>query len=229
MLVHRIDHEERVGEALHVLDAPKSTVHLAALPLEPDTFLLGQMRLLIAEGRLDVFEALNRFADGTEVGHGPAQPPVIHVEHSAALGLLADSVLSLTLGAHEKHVAPVGREIADELGGVAEIVQCLLQVDDVDTVPLAENERLHLRVPTPCLVPEMYSGFEQLLHLNFGHGTLPYLLENWKRLRALGCPGFFRSTLRASRVRKPTDFSFGRSSALNSSRAREMPWRIAPA
>ena len=229
MLVHRVDDEERVGEALHILDAAKSTVHLAALPLEPDAFLLGQVRFLVAEGRLDVLEALNRFADGTEVGHGSAQPPVIHVKHPAAFGFLADGVLSLTLGTHEEHVAPVGREIANELGGVAEIVQRLLQVDDVNSIPLAENERLHLRVPTPCLVPEVYSGFEQLLHLDIRHKTLPYLLENWKRLRALGCPGFFRSTLRASRVRKPTDFNFGRSSALNSSRAREMPWRIAPA
>ena len=31
-----------------------------------------------------------------------------------------------------------------------------------------------------------------------------YLTEGWKRLRALGRPGFLRSTSRASRVMKPS-------------------------
>jgi ribosomal protein S2 len=33
-----------------------------------------------------------------------------------------------------------------------------------------------------------------------------YLFENWKFLRAPGCPGFLRSTFLASRVRNPRDF-----------------------
>jgi hypothetical protein len=30
------------------------------------------------------------------------------------------------------------------------------------------------------------TGLQQLFHLNAGHETLPYLFENWNRLRALG-------------------------------------------
>src|SRR5690606_29254364 len=40
----------------------------------------------------------------------------------------------------------------------------------------------------------------------------PQRLENWKRFLAPGCPYFFLSTTRASRVRKPAFFSCWRSS-----------------
>src|SRR5215211_5872452 len=53
--------------------------------------------------------------------------------------------------------------------------------------------------------------------------------ENWGALRALCSPAFFRSTIRASRVRKPARFSGTRSSGSASTSARAMPWRTAPA
>src|SRR5262250_2602893 len=61
------------------------------------------------------------------------------------------------------------------------------------------------------------------------HHVLDYLLLNWKRLRAPFCPYFLRSLPRASRERKPSTFSFLRSSTLNSSSARAMPILSAPA
>jgi hypothetical protein len=53
--------------------------------------------------------------------------------------------------------------------------------------------------------------------------------ENWKRLRAPGCPYFFRSFIRGSRVSIPARFSWSLSSVLNSRSALAMPWRTAPA
>ena len=50
---------------------------------------------------------------------------------------------------------------------------------------------------------------------------------NWKRRRAFGCPGFLRSTLRASRVRKPCCFSVFLSSAFTFTSARAMAKRSA--
>mgnify|MGYP003598032097 CR=1 FL=1 len=47
--------------------------------------------------------------------------------------------------------------------------------------------------------------------------------EYWKRLRAPGWPGFLRSFLRASRVRKPARFSVGRRSASDAISARATP------
>jgi hypothetical protein len=38
----------------------------------------------------------------------------------------------------------------------------------MDPVPIAEDVRLHLRVPAVGLVAEMGSGLEQLLHADVG-------------------------------------------------------------
>ncbi len=224
-----IDHEQGVRQLLHLLDAAQRSLHLPPLPLETDPLLLGQQRLLVAEGRLDLLEAIDRAADGLEVGHGATEPTVVHVEHPTPSGLLADCILGLPLGAHEEDVAPGGSEIAHELAGLLEVLQRLLQIDDVNTVALAEDVRLHLGVPPASLVTEVNPCLEQLLHLDRSHKPSPYRLENWKRLRAFGCPYFLRSTFLASRVRSPADFRRGRSSGLNSRRARAIPWRIAPA
>ena len=112
---------------------------------------------------------------------------LVHVEHPATNRLFADRILSLPLGPDKEHVVPVGREIADKLRCLVEVVQGLLEVDNVNAVALAEDERLHLRIPAPSLMPEVDTRFEQFLHLNRSHElVLPYRFENWKRLRALG-------------------------------------------
>src|SRR5207249_646855 len=56
-----------------------------------------------------------------------------------------------------------GDTLLDEVESAREQRHRLRQVDDVDTVPLAENVRLHPRVPAVGLVTEVCSGFEQLL------------------------------------------------------------------
>src|SRR6185295_19076771 len=56
-----------------------------------------------------------------------------------------------------------------------------------------------------------------------------YRFENWNRLRAPFCPYFLRSLILGSRVTRPACLRAGRRSALNSSSARVMPCRIAPA
>src|SRR5581483_9696190 len=57
----------------------------------------------------------------------------------------------------------------------------------------------------------------------------PYRLLNWNRFRAPFWPYFLRSLARGSRRRKPSDFSFPRSSGLKRISARAMPMRTAPA
>ena len=43
-----------------------------------------------------------------------------------------------------------------------ELPRGLIEIDDVNLVPLFENERLHLRVPTLGLVAKVDPCFEQL-------------------------------------------------------------------
>ena len=112
---------------------------------------------------------------------------MVHVEHPAAHGLLADGILRLSLGSDKKHIVTVGRKVANEHGRFVEVVQGFLQIHDVDPIAFAKDERLHLRVPPPSLVSKVHTRLEQLLHLNRSHvPCLPYRFENWKRLRALG-------------------------------------------
>jgi hypothetical protein len=51
-----------------------------------------------------------------------------------------------------------------ELGGVLEHRQRFFQVDDVDLVAMAEDERGHLGVPEAGLVSEMDTGFQHFAH-----------------------------------------------------------------
>jgi len=75
---------------------------------------------------------------------------------------------------YEQDLTAAGREIAHEVVRVLDARQGLLQVDDVDAVPLHEDEALHLRVPTACLVPEVNAGLQELFHGDNGHVGLPF-------------------------------------------------------
>ena len=115
---------------------------------------------------------LSRSIDGRMVWKLVSIPPsqrLLHVEHPAALGLFAHDILGLLLGADEQHRAALRGEIAHEVVGLAEHLDGLLQVDDVDAVAGAEDVRLHLRVPAAGLMAEVNSGLQQLLHADFGH------------------------------------------------------------
>ena len=56
-----------------------------------------------------------------------------------------------------------------------------------------------------------------------------YLFENWKRFLAFGRPYFFRSTIRGSRVSRPSALSAARNASSASTSARATPSWIAPA
>ena len=68
----------------------------------------------------------------------------------------------------------VGGQVADELLGLAEQLDRLAQVDDVDAVALAEDELLHLRVPALRLVAEVDASLQQFLHRNSGQASSKY-------------------------------------------------------
>ena len=134
--------------------------------VERGALLLRHLLLGVAEDRLDLLEALDRLADGGEVGERAAQPAVVHVEHAAAVGLLENGILRLALGADEQDALALGREVGDERGSFLEELERLLQVDDVDPVALAEDVLLHLRIPALGLMTEVNASFQKLFHRN---------------------------------------------------------------
>src|SRR4029453_9799221 len=100
-----------------------------------------------------------------------AETALVHVEHAAAAGLLEHGLLGLLLGPDEEPRPAPFRQIAHEAVGLAELLEGLLKVDDVNAVALTENVLLHLRVPALGLMAEVHSGLEQLLHRQGSHGS----------------------------------------------------------
>src|SRR5207247_9389801 len=91
--------------------------------------------------------------------------------HLAALRVRADDVAGLALRADKEKRAAVGGELARELERLLVHRQGLLEVDDVNLVAVAEDERRHLRIPVPGLMSEMDPGFQHLTHRH-RHSTL---------------------------------------------------------
>jgi hypothetical protein len=86
------------------------------------------------------------------------------VEGAAPFRFFNDRLLGLFLGAYKKDVFVPGSRVLNEIVGFFEHFQCLLQIDNVDTVSRPENVRFHLGVPAFCLVSEMDAGFQQLFN-----------------------------------------------------------------
>jgi hypothetical protein len=66
-----------------------------------------------------------------------------------------------------------GGQISDNSLQLLEHSHGLLEIDNVDAVPGAENVRLHLRIPAAGLVTEVHSGLQQLFHRTLAHAYAP--------------------------------------------------------
>src|SRR5580692_4503057 len=92
---------------------------------------------------------------------------MIDVEHSAAVGFLGHRFLRLALGSQEKNGLAAAALLAYKAGSLAKQLQCLLQVNDVNSISFAEDIFLHLRVPAAGLMAEMNSSLQQFFHRYF--------------------------------------------------------------
>ena len=70
--------------------------------------------------------------------------------------LAAGFIIHVVLAAFHK--------LPHEIAGLTEHYNGLLQVDDMDTIALAEDVRLHLGVPSCNLVTKMHTGLKKQLH-----------------------------------------------------------------
>ena len=102
--------------------------------------------------------------DGLEVGEHAAQPAVVDVWHTNALGLGCNCFLGLLLGTDEEDVAAMGNGLINELVGRIDVGQCLLKINDVDAVAFRDDVALHLRIPTTGLVAKVDTGVKELTH-----------------------------------------------------------------
>src|SRR5438093_1694826 len=123
--------------------------------------------------------------------------------HAGSLGLLGDRLLRLLLRTNEEDLPAVGGEVAHERVRLLDARERLLQVDDVDAVPLHEDESLHLRVPAARLVSEMDSGFQELLHRDDGHVCVSLVPPPAIPTRGLGKRAKYRARARSELILGP--------------------------
>ena len=169
-----VDHEHRVGDALHVLDAAEVRAQLREVGLGGHPLARRQQReLALGLVAFEVVQAADALVDRLEVRQQAAQPAVVDVGHVRRLGDVLDRVAGLLLGADEQDGAAAVGERARELLGLREQGLRLEQVDDVDAAALAEDEAAHLGVPAARLVAEVNAGLQQLRDADVGHGLLP--------------------------------------------------------
>ena len=89
---------------------------------------------------------------------------MVHVVLTATRCGFRQYVCRLALGADEQHASPAGGHVADRFQRPMQQRHRLLKVDDVNVIPLAEDERTHLRVPAAGGMSEMNACFQELAH-----------------------------------------------------------------
>ena len=112
---------------------------------------------------------------------------MVHERHADAVGVLLHDLLRLLLRTDEQHGPPTSTEVANELVGLLEAGERLLEVDDVDPGSLPEQVALHLRIPPSGLVAEVHAGLEELPPGDDRHVSLLWL--SLRPDRPAGGPG----------------------------------------
>ena len=197
-----VDHEQRVRDALHVLDAAEVRAQLLEVGLRGQALARRQQaELALRLVALEVVQPLDAQRDRLEVREQAAEPAVVHVRLAGRLGDLLDAVAGLLLGADEQHGAAAPGEAVGEALRLAEQLLGARQVDDVVAGALAVDEAAHLRIPPARLVAEVHTGLQQLLDPDFlSHGyvslcgrVMRFPGEEGVRNPARGAPGRGRS------------------------------------
>ena len=172
MLLVGVHDPDGTGDLGHEADTTEGALELVALTAQAEQLTLGHAAGgdVVEVDLLELLEPLQPLVDGLEVGEHAAEPALVHVRHADALRLLSDGFLCLLLRADEQDAAAVGDGLLDELVGVVQVTESLVQIDDVDAVAVGEDEPLHLRVPPAGLVSEVDARLQQLAHGDDCHG-----------------------------------------------------------
>ena len=128
---------------------------------------LGQPDRAAAKQFVDLAQTLDRRRNRLPVRQHAAEPARVDVILRRPFRGVGDRVLGLPLGADEQHAAALRDRIGNGLQRLMQQRHRLGEVDDMDIVAGAEDERRHFRVPAVRLVAEMSPRFEQAAHREF--------------------------------------------------------------
>ena len=158
---HGIDDKDHIRRFFHISDTAEVVQKFLFLSLQHQCFFFGQkVHLPFFFHLLDNFEFFDRFFNCLEVCEHTAEPSVVDIRHTATFRILFDCVGRLFFRTYEKNRFPFRCRISDDIVCISEISKCFLQIDDVDIFSLTENVRFHLRIPSSCLVSEVYTALE---------------------------------------------------------------------
>ena len=123
------------------------------------------------EGPWDI-HYVDRLLAQLEAKAGVQRPILIHALLETSLGVVnleeiataSPRMQGMSFG--PAHLAASRRMKTTRVGGAVaqHAANRFLQVDDVNQIALAENIRLHLRVPPAGPMAEMHAGIDQFLH-----------------------------------------------------------------
>jgi predicted AlkP superfamily pyrophosphatase or phosphodiesterase len=118
---------------------------------------------------------------------------MIDVELTATVSFFSDRFLGLSFGSYEQDITTAFGYFTNEIVSSLKTFNGLLKVDDINTVSLRKDEWLHLWVPAPGLVTEVYSTFQKLFHTYYCHVnpswiflSFPSMNVCWERNRIKG-------------------------------------------
>ncbi len=93
-----------------------------------------------------------------------------------------DRLGRLALGADKQHTTATGDAIAHGNQGLMQKRHGLGQINYVNAVAVAKDERSHFRVPTMGLVAKVNAGLQQLAHVKIGQShSVPSFLSLIRR------------------------------------------------
>ena len=118
---------------------------------------------------LKILQAADALLDRLIVRQHAAEPTLVDIEHLRLRRLFLHGVLRLLLRADEENALALFRQATKEVVRLVNLAHGLLQINDVDAVPLREDVLRHLRIPTAGLMSEMDTGLQKLFHRNYCH------------------------------------------------------------
>ena len=157
----RVNYEDCIREFLHLFDAAQVLLQFFHFFSQSDDFFFRKyVERAVFFHSLDLFQSVDTALDRLEVGQHAAQPSFVNIEHTAALCLSLDRILSLLFGSYEKDVSAVCSDICHCFISLVYFSYGFLQVDDINTISLGIDVLRHLRVPSSGLMSEMYACFQ---------------------------------------------------------------------
>ena len=169
-----VDDEKGIGQAAHVLDATDGSLELVHFTMTHERLSLGELLEGAVIGlRLEVAQALDGLANRLVVREHAAKPTLVDVGLADARSLLPDDLGGSSLGADEEDLVLLRGHRANLTEHLAQARKSLFEIDDVDLVARAENERRHLGIPIASLVAEVHASLQEIPHRYIGHHFAP--------------------------------------------------------